>query len=86
MNTTTFAPLFADAGTVRVQRLAAAGLARLRHLGSALWRGLEAAGRARALRELGMLHGRWEFRDPQESLQVQAASAYLVAEGARRQD
>ena len=45
--------------------------------GTAVWRGLEAHGRAKGLRELRALHDRWEASDPDLALQVRRASAYL---------
>jgi hypothetical protein len=51
--------------------------------GLAVWRGLEAYGRAKAQRELRSLHDRWETSDPKLARRLRAADAFLVAEGKR---
>jgi hypothetical protein len=86
MNTITLVSPALDAGRARAPDLAAALLARLRRGGRAVWRGLEAHGRVRALREFRDQHDRWASRDPNLAQRLRAASAFLVAEGERRGD
>ena len=82
MTTTTLvSPL--DAVRAPAPGLAAALRRHSRRAGLALWRGLEAYGRAKALRELGTLHDRWESSDPKLATRLRAATAFLVAEGKR---
>lgn len=53
---------------------------RLRRAGLALWRGLEAQGHARALRELEYLHDRWEVSDPRLAAQLRTGTAFLMSQ------
>jgi hypothetical protein len=85
MNTTTFAPPSRGLGVGRVPRPGAVLLALARRSGLAVWRGLEAYGRAKAQRELRDLHDRWETSDPTLARQLRVANAFLVSEG-KRQD
>jgi hypothetical protein len=73
MSTTTLAQLTGGAGAARSRRLAAALFAPLRRAGVLLWRGLEAHGRATAMRELARLHDRWEFHEPKYNAHVRDA-------------
>jgi len=84
MNTTTFAPPAHAVDPRRTPRPAATLLAWARRAGLAVWRGLEAYGRAKAQRELRDLHDRWESSDPQLAKRLRVANAFLVAEGKRR--
>jgi hypothetical protein len=84
MNTTTYAPSAHEVDAGRGPRSGAVLLALARRSGLAVWRGLEAYGRARAQRELRDLHDRWETSDPQLAKRLRVANAFLVAEGKRR--
>ena len=84
MNTTTFAPSAHGVDAGLATRHTAALLALARRSGLAVWRGLEAYGRAKAQRELRDLHDHWETSDPQLAQRLRAANAFLVAEGKRR--
>ena len=84
MNTTTFAPPAHAVDPGRTPRITATLLAWARRAGLAVWRGLEAYGRAKAQRELRDLHDRWETSDPQLAKRLRVANAFLVAEGKRR--
>ena len=84
MNTSTFAPSAHEIDAGLAPRPGAALLALARRAGLAVWRGLEAYGRAKAQRELRLLHDRWETSDPQLAQRVRIANAFLVAEGQRR--
>jgi hypothetical protein len=84
MNTSTFAPLAHKVDADPAPRPAAALLALARRAGLAVWRGLEAYGRAKAERELRFLHDRWETSDPQLAQRLRVAKAFLVAEGTQR--
>ena len=84
MNTSTFAPSAHAVDAGRSPRPGAALLARARHAGLAVWRGLEAYGRAKAQRELSNLHDRWETSDPMLAQRLRTAKAFLDAEGRRR--
>ena len=84
MNTSTFAPSAHEVDAGPAPRPTAALLALARRAGLAVWRGLEAYGRAKAQRELRDLHDRWETSDPQLAQRLRAANAFLVAEGKRR--
>ena len=64
MNTSTFAPSAHEVDAGRAPHPAAALLELARRGGLAVWRGLEAYGRAKAQRELRDLHDRWETSDP----------------------
>jgi hypothetical protein len=83
MNSTTFAPSAHEIATRPAPHPAAALLALTRRAGLAIWRGLEAYGRAKAQRELRSLHDRWETSDPKLAQRLRAADAFLVAEGKR---
>ena len=84
MNTTTFAQSAHGVTPARAPRPAAARRLRLRRAGVVLWRGLEAHGRARALRDLALLQHHWEFHEPQFTGHLADARAFLVDEGSRR--
>ena len=84
MNTTTFAPPTSDSDSHRAPQRVEALLARARRAGMAIWRGLEAYGRARAQRELRDLHDRWASSDPELAKRMRAANDFLVVEGIRR--
>jgi hypothetical protein len=84
MNTSTFAPSAHEVDAGAAPRPAAALIALARRSGLAVWRGLEAYGRAKAQRELRDLHDRWSTSDPQLAQRLRAANAFLVAEGKRR--
>jgi len=84
MNTSTFAPSAHEVDAGLASRPSAALLALARRAGLAVWRGLEAYGRAKAQRELRQLHDRWEISEPQLAQRVRIANAFLVAEGQRR--
>ena len=84
MNTSTFAPSAHEVDAARAPHPAAALLDLARRGGLAVWRGLEAYGRAKAQRELRDLHDRWESSDPQLAKRLRVANAFLVAEGKRR--
>jgi len=84
MNTSTFAPSAHEVDAGLASRPSAALLALARRAGLAVWRGLEAYGRAKAQRELRQLHDRWETSEPQLAQRVRIANAFLVAEGKRR--
>jgi len=83
MNTSTFAPSADEVDAGLASRPSAALLALARRAGLAVWRGLEAYGRAKAQRELRQLHDRWETSEPQLAQRVRIADAFLVAEGKR---
>ena len=83
MNTSTFAPSAHQVDAGLAPQPIAALLALARRVGLAVWRGLEAYGRAKAQRELRQLHDRWETSDPPLAQQARVASAFLVAEGKR---
>ena len=84
MNTSTFAPPAHEVVAGRAPHPAAALIDLARRGGIAVWRGLEAYGRAKAQRELRDLHDRWSTSDPQLAQRLRAANAFLVAEGKRR--
>ena len=84
MNTTTFAPSAHEVDAGRATRPAAALVARARRAGLAIWRGLEAYGRAKAQRELRDLHDRWATSDPELAQRLRDADAFLGSEGKRR--
>ncbi len=86
MNTTLLDSSTRNAGRAPSAGLTAAWVSRVRRAGRALWRGLEAHGRARALREFEHLQDRWETIDPLLAKRLRVAAAYLVAEGERRGD
>ena len=52
--------------------------ARCRRAGLAIWRGIEAYGHARALRELRSLRDDWQTTDPQPAGQLKAGAAFLL--------
>ena len=83
MNTSTFAPSAHEGDAGLASRPSAALFALARRVGLAVWRGLEAYGRAKAQRELRQLHDRWETSDPQLAHGLRVADAFLVAEGKR---
>ena len=83
MNTSTFAPSAHQVDAGLAPQPIAALLALARRAGLAVWRGLEAYGRAKAQRELRQLHDRWETSDPPLAQQARVANAFLVAEGKR---
>jgi hypothetical protein len=83
MNTTTFAPSTHEVDVAAPRRTRAL-LALARRGGAAVWRALEAYGRAKAERELRNLHDRWEISDPQLAARLRTASVFLADEGARR--
>ena len=78
MNTSTIlpAPRGIDTGTPQAPSVAGS---RLHRAGLAIWRALEASGEARALRELRLLHGRWELSDPEFARQVRDGSVFRGA-------
>ena len=84
MNTSTFAPSAHEVDAGRAPHPAAALFDLARRGGLAVWRGLEAYGRAKAQRELRDLHDRWETSDPELAQRLRAANTFLVAEGKRR--
>ena len=84
MNTSTFAPSAHAVDAGPAPRPTAALLALARRAGLAVWRDLEAYGRAKAQRELRNLHDRWETSDPQLAQRLRDANAFLVAEGKQR--
>jgi len=84
MNTSTFAPSAHEVDAARAPHPAAALLDLARRGGLAVWRGLEAYGRAKAQRELRDLHDRWEASDPLLAQRLRTARAFLDAEGRRR--
>jgi len=83
MHTSTFALSTHEVDAGLAPRPIAALLALARRTGLAVWRGLEAYGRAKAQRELRQLHDRWETSEPQLAQRVRIANAFLVAEGKR---
>jgi hypothetical protein len=84
MTTSTFAPLALDAGSAGAPQRTTALRSRLQRAGLAIWRTLEASGRARAMRELRQLHDGWGVSDENMAEHVRAAHAYLVGEGTKR--
>lgn len=58
--------------------LAAALHQRLRRVGLAIWRALEAHGRTRALRELHDMAARCEDHDPERARQLRSAHRFLA--------
>jgi len=55
--------------------------ARVARIGSAIWRSLEAVGRARAQRELRMLAARYETTQPELAKQLRAAGRNCARHG-----
>ena len=82
MSTTSILPSSFGADASRSAPAAAPWRARLRRVGIAIWRGLEAYGSAKAQRELRALHERWALNDPALARQLREADAFLVAQRA----
>ncbi len=52
---------------------------RVRRVGAAIWRAMEASGQARAMRELRALHGHWELGDADFARRLRDGSLFSSA-------